>query len=78
MGLRGDEAGELRPQLLAAKAATTRQLSILHAPSSDVLIGLGGGPPDNRGVIAELKAELAQIDEALGTKAAEGDATPDR
>jgi hypothetical protein len=54
----------LREQLDDAIAAIQRELEILIAPSS-----IGGGA-DNRSVIAELEAELAQL------KAARADVGP--
>ena len=48
----------LREQLDDAIAAIQRELEVLITPSS-----IGGGA-DNRSVIAELEAELAQLKEA--------------
>jgi hypothetical protein len=56
-----DEA--LRQQLTEARDKIRRELEILLTPSS-----IGGGS-DDRGVIAELEAELAQIEEALANRA---------
>ena len=50
---------DLRAQLMEARDRIRRELEILQAPSS-----IGGGA-DNRSVIAELQAELAQIQQAL-------------
>jgi hypothetical protein len=50
----------LREQLDDAIARVQRELEILISPSS-----IGGGA-DNREVIAELEAELAQLKEARG------------
>ena len=49
----------LRPQLMEARDRLRRELEILQAPSSI------GGSPDNRGVIADLEAELRDIEQAL-------------
>lgn len=53
---------ELREELMEARDKIRRELEILYAPSS-----IGGGA-DNRSVIAELQAELAQIEEALANR----------
>jgi hypothetical protein len=51
---------ELRAELNAARDRVRRELEILSAPSSI------GGPPDNGSVVADLRKELAEIEEALG------------
>ena len=53
---------DLRTQLIEARDRIRRELEILQAPSS-----IGGGA-DNRSVIAELQAELAQIQQALANR----------
>ncbi len=53
-----DSQTPLREQLDEAIAKVRRELEILQAPSS-----IGGGA-DNRGVIAELEAELLQLRDA--------------
>ncbi len=53
---------DLRAQLIEARDRIRRELEILQAPSS-----IGGGA-DNRSVIAELQAELAQIQDALANR----------
>jgi hypothetical protein len=50
---------QLRTELVEARDRIRRELEILQAPSSI------GNPPDNGGVIAELEAELSQIEDAL-------------
>ncbi len=49
----------LRPQLIEAIDKVRRELEILQSPSS-----IGGGA-DNRSVIADLRAELGQLESAL-------------
>ena len=49
---------ELRAELNEAIDKVRRELEILLAPSSI------GGPPDNRGVIADLESELQGLLEA--------------
>jgi hypothetical protein len=51
---------ELRAELNEARDRVRRELEILSAPSSI------GGPPDNGSVVADLRKELAEIEEALG------------
>jgi hypothetical protein len=58
-----DSDESLRQQLTEARDKIRRELEILLTPSS-----IGGGG-DDRGVIAELEAELAQIEEALANRA---------
>ena len=58
-----DSDESLRQQLTEARDKIRRELEILLTPSS-----IGGGA-DDRGVIAELEAELAQIEEALANRA---------
>ena len=57
-----DTERPIREQLIEARDKIRRELEILYAPSS-----IGGGA-DNRSVIAELQAELAQIEEALANR----------
>ncbi len=53
----------LRDQLVAARAALSRQIEILEAgPSS---YGKGGSFIDNSEILAELQSQLSQIEEAL-------------
>jgi hypothetical protein len=54
-----DSKDSLRAELTEARDKIRRELEILLTPSS-----IGGGA-DDRGVIAELQAELKQIEEAL-------------
>lgn len=58
-----DSDESLRQQLTEARDKIRRELEILLTPSS-----IGGGA-DDRGVIAELEAELTQIEEALANRA---------
>ena len=50
----------MREQLVQARAVITRQLEVLNSS-----VGMRGGHPDNRYLIAELERELAEIEEAL-------------
>jgi hypothetical protein len=52
----------IREQLMEARDKVRRELEILEAPSS-----IGGGA-DNRSVIAELRAELHELEEALANR----------
>jgi hypothetical protein len=54
-----DTAASLREQLIEARDRLRRELDIVRYPTS-----IGGGA-DNRGVIAELEAELREIVDAL-------------
>ena len=51
---------ELRAELMEARERVRHELEILFAPSSI------GGPPDNGSAVADLRKELAEIEEALG------------
>jgi hypothetical protein len=53
-----DSDEPLRPQLDAAIAKVRRELEILEAPSSI------GGRPDDGGVVAALRKELAELETA--------------
>ena len=53
---------DLRQELLAARDKLRRELEILISPSS-----IGGGA-DNRQVIAQLEAELREIETALANR----------
>jgi hypothetical protein len=53
----------LRDQLLAARADLRRQIEILSAAASS--IGRGGEFIDNGTALAELHAELLQVEQAL-------------
>ncbi len=53
---------EMRDDLTAARDTIRHQLEVLISPST-----IGGGA-DNREVIAELEAELAQIESALAER----------
>lgn len=57
------ERDALREQLLKAKRSLDRQLEVLQSPATPG--GLGLRPPDNRAIIAELRSQLREIDEAL-------------
>jgi hypothetical protein len=53
----------LRDQLIAARTDLARQIEILEAgPFS---MGKGGEFIDNRNILAQLRSELSQIEEAL-------------
>ena len=54
-----DSQNSFRQQLTEARDKIRRELEILLTPST-----IGGGA-DNRSVVAELEAELRQIEEAL-------------
>ena len=54
----GDDR-ELRQELIAARDNLRHQIDILRNPTN-----VGGGA-DNREALADLEAELAQIEEAL-------------
>ncbi|MEO7026679.1 MAG: hypothetical protein ABI056_03910 [Caulobacteraceae bacterium] len=54
-----DSQKPLRDQLIEARDRVRRELEILLSPSS-----IGGGA-DNRGVVADLEAELRQLDDAV-------------
>ncbi len=58
-----DSDESLRQQLTEARDKIRRELEILLTPST-----IGGGSNDGD-VIAELQAELAQIEEALANRA---------
>jgi hypothetical protein len=53
----------LDEQLIEARDKVRRELEILRSPSS-----IGGGA-DNRGVIADLEKELAELEDALARRA---------
>ena len=53
----------LRKQLLEARKTLTRQIEILRSPVT--MVPIANSIPDNRQLIAELEAELAQVNEAL-------------
>ncbi len=57
-----DTDEDLRAQLIEARDKVRRELEILSAPSS-----IGGGS-DDRSVVADLEAELRQIEEALANR----------
>ncbi len=52
----------LREQLIEARRNLSRQLEILQSPAT--LTGKGG-PPDNRGLIADLQRQLREINEVI-------------
>jgi hypothetical protein len=53
----------LRDQLIAARTDLARQIEILEA--GPVSMGKGGEFIDNRNILAQLRSELSQIEEAL-------------
>lgn len=56
----------LRRQLIKARETLTRQIEIMRNPVSLAPYGpFVSFPPDNRNLIAELEAELAQVNDAL-------------
>jgi hypothetical protein len=58
-----DDDRPLDEQLIEARDKVRRELEILRSPSS-----IGGGA-DNRGVIADLEKELAELEDALARRA---------
>jgi hypothetical protein len=58
-----DDDRPLDEQLIEARDRVRRELEILRSPSS-----IGGGA-DNRGVIADLEKELAELEAALARRA---------
>ena len=59
-----EESQILRAQLMAARQNLRRQLAMLEAPTT--LAGKPGlGPPDNSAIVAKLKSQLGEIEDAL-------------
>jgi hypothetical protein len=58
-----DTDEDLRAQLTEARDKVRRELEILSAPSSI------GGKADDHSVVAELEAELRELEEALAHRA---------
>jgi hypothetical protein len=54
---------KLRAELWEARAKVRHQIEIASSPSG--IIPVGGASVDNRAVIAELEAELSQLEDAL-------------
>ncbi len=69
-----DDDKSLRKELLEARKTLTRQIEILRSPVTMVpYVPSANFQPDNRQLIAELQAELTQINEALaGLDASDG------
>ena len=61
----GDDEPSLRDQLIAARQKICRQLEILNARTGRTYLY----PPDYRQNIAELEAELREIDDLLARDA---------
>jgi hypothetical protein len=56
----------LRQQLIEAQKTLTRQIEILRSPVSyGPIVSF---PPDNRQLIAQLEAELAEVNAALAVR----------
>ena len=59
-----DDKADLRAQLVAARSDLVGQLAALEAPAT-VAGKPGLGPPDNGAIVATLKAQIREIDDAL-------------
>jgi hypothetical protein len=60
-----DEEPSLRQQLIEARAKIIAQLEELSFRTHASFARRGGGPPDYTSVIAQLEAELREIDSLL-------------